>query len=84
MHIAINESDDIRNALKAMRKKYKVTQKELAVWINISSGSILRYEKNYTEIPTDILVKIIQFFSKNYVKNTINLSINQSNETQNN
>ena len=45
MIIHINAPDDLASHLKFLRKKYKVSQPELAKEVGKSSSAILRYEK---------------------------------------
>lgn len=48
--------------LKLLRKKLKLSTEELGATLNISRQQIVRYESNKTDVTSDILVKIAQFF----------------------
>ena len=58
-----NEMNTFSERLKALRAKENITQKQLAEKLEISSGSIIAYEKA-TKVPSiDVCVKIAIFFN---------------------
>lgn len=76
MHVEIQNMEDVGTLIKQLRKRYKVTQEELAKIIGISAYSIVRYEKrNYAQASGKIVFSILGFFQKEYVKETITLSL---------
>lgn len=76
MHLEIQNMEQIGTLIKQLRKRYKVTQEELAKIIGISAYSIVRYEKrNYAQASSQIVFSILGFFQKEYVKEAINLSL---------
>lgn len=76
--------EDIGKLLKSIRKEYRISQKTLAKGIGISEFSIVRYEKrNYVQASSEIVFSILAFFSREYVKDTICLSITSNHDTMN-
>lgn len=85
MIIEINRPEDVGIFLKSLRTRYKVSQKTLAKGIGISQYSIIRYEKNdYLQASESIIFNILSFFTKEYVKKTIHLSIIPNHDTTKN
>jgi len=83
MTTQIINPEDIGIYLKDTRKKYKMSQKELAKWIWISQYSIIRYEKNnYLQASSQIVFSILAYFIQEHVKGTITLSIMPKHENQ--
>ena len=84
MTVEINSPEDIGIYLRDLRKKYKVTQIDLAKYLGISEYTILRYEKtNYVQASEKIIFSILEFFSREYVKESITLSITPKDVTMN-
>lgn len=78
----INSPEDVGIYLKSLRKEYKVSQKSLAKGVGISEFSIIRYEKkNYAQASEEVVFNILQYFSREYVKEAIYLSIMPTHET---
>lgn len=50
------------NILNSLRKKNKLTQKELADYLMISRPTYERYEKDFVEIPLSKLCAVAQLF----------------------
>lgn len=48
--------------LRMLRKEHKVTQAQLASFLNLDASTISKYEKADVTPSTDILLKIAQFF----------------------
>ncbi len=48
--------------LKELRKEKGLSQKEVADYLNISSITLLHYEKNQREPSFDLLVEISKYF----------------------
>lgn len=49
--------------LKELRLKSGLTQTELAKDLNLSKNQILRYENRTSEVPTNILIDIANYFN---------------------
>ena len=79
MIIHINTPEDLANNLKDLRKKYKVSQYELAIELGKSSSSILRYEKGYAQISVETAIRILQFFVNRHICDTVTLSLSPKN-----
>lgn len=79
MTIEINTPDDLAKHLKTLRKRYKVTQHELAIEIKVADETILRYEKFQNKIPMDKAIEIMQYFVNNHIKKRLILSIMPTN-----
>lgn len=78
----IHGPEDVGIYLKNLRKEYKVSQDKLAQGIGISVYSIIRYEKkNYLRASEEVVFNILQYFSREYVKEAIYLSIMPTHET---
>lgn len=80
MIITIHSPKDLANHLKDLRKKYKVTQKELAIEVEVNAASIGRYEMGLTEISVNTYFKICQFFVNRHIKETLSLSLKPEND----
>lgn len=48
--------------LRELRNKYKITAEELANTLDMSKQQVLRYETNKTDVTSDTLIKIADFF----------------------
>lgn len=79
MIIHIHTPEELARSLKDLRKKYKVSQPELAKELGKSSSSILRYEKGYAQISVETAIKILQFFVNRHIKETVTLSLSPKN-----
>ena len=78
----IHGPEDVGIYLKSLRKEYKLSQKSLAIGVGISEYSIIRYEKkNYVQASEEVVFNILGFFSREYVKEAIYLSIMPTHET---
>lgn len=81
MIITINRPEDLVRNLRDLRKKYKVSQEELASEIKVSAASIGRYEKGITEISVNTYFRICQFFVNRHVRENVSLSLKPTNDT---
>lgn len=81
MIIAINRPEDLATHLKDLRKKYKVSQEELANEIKVSAASIGRYENGITEISVNTYFRICQFFVNRHIRDVVSLSLKPTNDT---
>lgn len=79
MIIHINTPEDLARNLKDLRKKYKVSQPELAKEVGKSYSAILRYEKGYAQISVETAIKILQFFVNRHIRETVTLSLSPTN-----
>ncbi len=51
------------NRIKFLRKRANITQSELAEKLNLSFGTISKYEKDEISIPSETLLKIANIFN---------------------
>lgn len=49
--------------IKDLRKDSDLTQKEISVQLNISQRAYSHYENGTRDIPTDILIRLADFYS---------------------
>ncbi len=52
----------LKDKIKNLRKAKKITQKELANYLNVSTSTISRYEKGKRNVSIEILEDIASFF----------------------
>lgn len=57
----MNKNKQKPNRIAELRHKYGISQEKLAEELNVTQASISLYE-NRNNIPTDILIKIAQYF----------------------
>lgn len=79
MIIHIQTPEDLAKQIKDLRKKYKVSQPELAREVGKSYSSILRYEKWYAQISVETAIRILQFFVNRHIRETVTLSLSPKN-----
>lgn len=80
--LVVHGPEDVGIYLKRLRKQYKISQETLAKGVGISYYSIIRYEKkNYLQASEEVVFNILGFFSREYVKEAIYLSIMPTHET---
>lgn len=48
--------------LRALRANYALTAKEVSEKVSIHQQTLLKYEKDSTKIPMDLLVKLADFY----------------------
>lgn len=53
----------IKNRIKEIREKHNLSQLELGKIVGCSKNKILRYENCYSDTPTDVLIKIADYFN---------------------
>lgn len=53
---------EIKNVLKLLRKKKKITQEQLAKELNISRGAYAKYETGINTPPTNVIISLSIFF----------------------
>lgn len=53
---------EISSRLKNLRTKYKVTQRELAEFLNIRQNTYSQYENGQRQLPLEVLVKLAEFY----------------------
>ena len=49
--------------IKALRKQAKLKQKEVAAYLNCSQQVYSNYELGQRDIPTDVLIRLSEFYS---------------------
>ena len=52
----------LKNNLKKLRKKYNITQKELAKKIDVTTSSVGMYESGARKPSIEVLLKIVDYF----------------------
>lgn len=80
MYINILDQQDLVESIKNLRKKYRVTQQMLADGIDKSKSCIVRYELGISHLNSDSIIRIFQYFSNYYVRETIYITIGNKQE----
>lgn len=56
-------TNNFSNNLKVLRKEYKLSQDDLASYLNLSSKTISSWEKGRSEPKIDMLLKLSNYFN---------------------